>query len=65
MKFKIKIPIHIAICFLITVAIRCGYSYFTKGTVAFGSIFMMTIPIFIVVYVVLYFFMKFLGDLKD
>lgn len=64
-KSKIKIPLHIVTCFIITIAVRCMYSYFTKGTVNFGSIFVITIPIFAAVYVVLYLFMKHIGGLKE
>lgn len=64
LKSKIKIPLHIAVCFIITIAVRCFYSFFTDGAVNFAKIFLITIPIFIVVYVILYLFMKFIGDWK-
>lgn len=64
LKSKIKIPLHISVCFIITIAVRCFYLFFTDGTVNFGKIFLITIPIFIVVYVILYLFMKFIGDWK-
>lgn len=60
-KSKIKIPLHIAICLIITISVRCIYSYFTNGTVNLGSIFVVTIPIFAAVYIVLYLFMKHIG----
>lgn len=64
-KSKIKIPLHIVICFIITIIVRCGYSYFRNGIIEFINIFIVTIPIFVAVYVVLYFFMRLLGDLKN
>lgn len=62
---KAKMPLHIAICFIITIMVRCIYSYFANGTVNFGGIFVVTIPIFIAIYIVLYFFMKYIGNLKE
>ncbi len=62
-KMKRKIPLHIAICFIITISVRCLYSYFKNGIVNFSSLFLVTVPIFIGVYIVLYFFMKLIGDL--
>lgn len=64
-KSKIKVPLHVIMCFIVTLIVRCFYSYFTKGTVNFGSIFVVTMPIFAVVYIVLYLFMKYIGDWKD
>ncbi|MDE6708908.1 MAG: DUF3021 family protein [Oscillospiraceae bacterium] len=61
-KLKLKTPLHILICFAITITVRCLYSYFTAGTVNFFVI-LVTIPIFIAVYIALYFFMKYIGDL--
>lgn len=62
---KAKMPLHIAICFIITIMVRCIYSHFANGTVNFGGIFVVTIPIFIAVYIVLYFFMQYIGNLKE
>lgn len=64
-KFRMRIPLHIIICFIITISVRCLYSYFTNGIVNFGRIFLVTIPIFIAVYIILYFFMKMVGDLDE
>lgn len=64
LKSKIKIPLHIAICFIITILVRCIYSYFTNGTVNLGSIFLVTIPIFAAVYIGLYLFMKYIGNME-
>lgn len=62
-KLKIKLPLHILICFAVTVMVRCLYSYFTDGTVDFYVI-LVTVPIFIAVYIVLYFFMKHIGGVN-
>lgn len=64
-KLRMRIPLHITICFIITISVRCLYSYFTNGIVNFGKIFIVTIPIFIAVYIMLYFFMKTIGDLEE
>lgn len=64
LKNKMKIPLHIAVCFIITIAVRFFYSYFSDGAVNFGRTFLITIPIFIAVYIVLYLFMRFVGDLE-
>lgn len=63
-KSKIKMPLHIIMCFIVTLIVRCLYSYFTNGTVNFGSIFVVTMPIFAVVYIILYLFMKYVGAWK-
>lgn len=62
-KLKIKLPLHILICFAVTVTVRCLYSYFTDGTVDFYVI-LVTVPIFIAAYIVLYFFMKHIGGVN-
>lgn len=62
-KFKYVLPIHIALCLLITLTVRCLYSYFINGNIEWLKI-LITIPIFGVIYVALYFFIKYVGDLK-
>lgn len=37
LKNKIKIPLHIAVCFIITIGVRCLYSFFSYGYVDFGN----------------------------
>ena len=64
-KGKIKYPVHIAICFVITIATRIIYSVIKTGTVDIMKTVLTTIPIFIGVYVLLYLFMKYLGDAVD
>ena len=64
-KCKIKYPVHIAICFVITIATRIIYSVIKNGTVDIIKTVLITIPIFIGVYVLLYLFMKYIGDAVD
>ncbi len=63
-KSRIKFPLHIGICFLITVAARVTYSFITKGCADLLGMAIITIPIFAAVYTALYFFMKFTGSLE-
>ena len=63
-KSKIKYPIHIAVCFIITIATRLIYSYIENGTVNVLKTMAITIPIFVGVYIALYLFMKYIGNAK-
>jgi hypothetical protein len=64
-KSKIKYPIHIAVCFIITIATRLIYSYIENGTVNVLKTVAITIPIFVGVYIALYLFMKYIGNVKE
>jgi hypothetical protein len=64
-KSKIKYPIHIAVCFIITIATRLIYSYIENGTVNVLKTVTITIPIFVGVYIALYLFMKYIGNVKE
>lgn len=64
-KSKIKYPIHIAVCFIITIATRLIYSYIENGTVNVLKTVVITIPIFVGVYIALYLFMKYIGNVKE
>lgn len=64
-KSKIKYPIHIAVCFIITIATRLVYSYIKNGTVDMIKTVAITIPIFVGVYIALYLFMKYIGNVKE
>lgn len=64
-KSKIKYPIHIATCFFITIATRLIYSYIENGTVNVLKTVVITIPIFTVIYIALYAFMKYIGNIKE
>ena len=64
-KSKVKYPIHIAICFIITIATRLVYSYIENGTVKVLKTMAITIPIFVGVYIALYLFMKYIGNVKE
>jgi len=62
MKSGIKYPVHIAACFVITIATRLVYSYIENGTVDVWRTTLVTTPIFIGVYAALYLFMKYIGN---
>lgn len=62
LKSKIKYPVHIAACFVITIVTRLVYSYIENGTVDILKTAAVTTPIFIVVYIALYCFMKYVGN---
>lgn len=64
-KSKVKYPIHIAVCFIITIATRLIYSYIENGTVNVLKTVAITIPIFVGVYIALYLFMKYIGNIKE
>lgn len=64
-KSKIKYPIHIVVCFIITIATRLIYSYIENGTVNVLKTVAITIPIFVGVYIALYLFMKYIGNVKE
>lgn len=64
-KSKIKYPIHIVVCFIITIATRLIYSYIEKGSVNVSKTTLITIPIFLGVYIALYLFMKYIGNIKE
>ena len=64
-KSKVKYPIHIAICFIITIATRLVYSYIENVTVKVLKTMAITIPIFVGVYIALYLFMKYIGNVKE
>lgn len=62
MKTIFRYPLHIIACFVITLAVRTGYSYFMNGEIHFKKLFLVTLPIFVVIYVLLFLFMKYLGS---
>ena len=64
-KSKVKYLIHIAVCFVITIATRLIYSYIENGTVNVLKTVAITIPIFVGVYIALYLFMKYIGNVKE
>ncbi len=64
---KIKRALHnmfIAVCFIITIATCLIYSYIENGTVNVLKTVVITIPIFVGVYIALYLFMKYIGNVK-
>ncbi|MDD7515368.1 hypothetical protein [Ruminococcus flavefaciens] len=62
MKTIFRYPLHIIACFAITLAVRTGYSYFMNGEIHFKKLFLVTLPIFIAVYVLLFLYMKYFGS---
>ena len=64
-KSIFRIPLHCLTCFAVTFFIRCGYSYFSNGEIHLKKLFIVTIPIFIVVYAALFFFIKYFGNIPD
>lgn len=64
-KSKIKYPLHIAVCFIITIATRLIYSYVENGTINALKTIAITIPIFVVVYIALFLFIKYIGNIKN
>ena len=61
-KGKYRFPVHITICFIITIATRIFYSLIKNGMVDLVKTILITIPIFVAVYILLYLFMRFVGD---
>lgn len=64
LKTKLRLPIHILSCFLLTLVVRCGYSYYSKGSIDFTRLFLITIPIFILIYMLMYFYMRYFGNVE-
>lgn len=64
-KSKMKYPIHIAICIIITISTRLINSYIENGTVNALKTIVITLPIFVVVYIALYLFMKHIGNIEE
>ena len=64
-KSIFRIPLHCLTCFAITLFIRLGYSYFSNGEVHFKKLLIVTIPIFIAVYVILFLFIKYFGNIPN
>ena len=62
LKKFFRIPLHFLTCFAITFAIRICYSLLVYGEVRLKKTFLITLPIFIVIYVALYFLMKYLNS---
>ncbi len=65
MKSKGKYPIHVAVCLIVTIATRLIYSYIENGAVNVLKTVAITIPIFVGVYIALYLFMKYIGNVKE
>ncbi len=59
-KIKYRNIIHILICFLITIGARISYSYISSIDIDYLKILIITIPIYVCVYLLLYIFMKYM-----
>ena len=62
LRSKIRYPLHIAVCFAVTIATRLIYSYLENGTADVLKTILITIPIFVAVYIALALFMKYIGN---
>lgn len=60
-----RIPLHFLACFVITFAVRAGYSYFINGEVHFKKLMIVTAPIFVAVYLILFFYIKYFGNIPS
>lgn len=58
---KLKIFVHIIVCFAITIAARLLFAYSSQSNADIFHTFLITIPIFIGVYGALFIFMKLIG----
>jgi len=64
LKTIFRIPLHFAACFAITFAVRLGYNYLMNGEVRLKKLFMVTLPVFIVIYAVLLLYMRYFGNIE-
>jgi hypothetical protein len=62
MKSIFRIPLHFIACFAVTMAVRFVYAYFSNGEIEFKKTFIVTVPIFIVIYIIMFFYMKYFGN---
>jgi len=65
LKTKLRYPIHCLSCFIMTLAVRIGYSYYSNGSVDFTKLLLITIPIFIIIYMIMYFYMRYFGTVYN
>ena len=59
MECRIKLFVHILVCFLITIATRFVYSWINNGSIQITRTILTTIPIFIGAYILVYLFIMF------
>ena len=64
-KSIFRIPLHFLACFAITFLIRCGYSYFINDELVLKKQLLVTAPVFIVVYIILFLYIKYFGSIPD
>ena len=60
----LRLPLHFFVCFALTLGVRFGYSYFKNDSVDFKKLLIITAPIFVVVYVLLFLYMKSFANIK-
>lgn len=60
----LRLPLHFLVCFALTIGVRFGYSYFKNDSVEFKKLLIITAPIFVVVYVLLFLYMKSFANIK-
>ncbi len=63
MKSIFRFPLHFLACFAVTIGVRTGYAFLINGEVEFKKLMMITSPIFIAVYVGLFFYIKYFGNI--
>ena len=64
-KSIFRIPLHCLTCFAVTFLIGCGYSYFSNGEIHLKKLFIGTVPIFIAVYIIMFFYIKYFGSIPE
>ena len=62
-KSVFRIPLHFLVCFVVTLVIRCAYSFFINGELNLKKTLIITAPIFIAVYIVLFIYIKYFGHI--
>ena len=60
----LRLPLHFLVCFALTLGVRFGYSYFKNDSVEFKKLLIITSPIFVVIYVLLFLYMKNFGNIS-
>ena len=63
MKSIFRFPLHFLACFAITVGVRAGYSYFVNGELEFKKLMIVSAPIFIAIYILLFFYIRYFGNI--
>ncbi|WP_024860163.1 hypothetical protein [Ruminococcus flavefaciens] len=64
-KSVFRIPLHFLVCFAVTLVIRCAYSFFINGELNLKKTLIITAPIFIAIYIVLFIYIKYFGHITS